>query len=157
MPEITPNVQFQPPKLLPPHYLLIALVLMIGCLWLPVSDFLPQDWRWLGAPFALGGVAIAGLAARQFKVAETNIIPLTKSSELVINGVFSFTRNPMYLGMMLLLFGVALMVNVWIAWVFLPIFFTIIRTQFIAKEEQLMIQTFGDEYLEYRDAVRRWL
>ena len=146
----------RPPKVLPPHYLAMAVVLMIASLWVPVNSLIKYPWPWVGVIFVFLGLAIAGWAAWQFSRAKTNIIPLSHSDALVVSGVYIFTRNPMYFGMMSLLVGVALLVNNWLAWLVLPIFFLIIRYGFIAREEVLMLRTFGDDYSNYCQQVRRW-
>jgi SAM-dependent methyltransferase len=67
------------------------------------------------------------------------------------------TRNPMYTGMTILLFGFSIFSTNVLA-LFLPLFFmTIVRLIFIKREEQLMFETFGKEYLEYKKKVRRWI
>jgi len=151
------TTQMQPPKILPPHYLLMALILMIATLWLNLPDLFGDPWHWSGAIFALAGLGVAGWAARQFSQAKTNIIPLSHSDALVVSGVFSYTRNPMYLGMLLLLFGVAVLVNNWLALLVLPVFYLLIRRLFIAREEVLMLTTFGEEYAAYCKTVGRWV
>ena len=103
------------------------------------------------------GVVIAVQASRQFAAADTNIVPLTRSTTLVTDGVFARSRNPMYLGMVLFLGGLALMMdNPW-AWVVVLAFWIIIRLAFIRREEILMQATFGEAYDTYRSKVRRWL
>ncbi len=151
------TIEMRPPKILPPHYLLMALVLMIGTLWLPLPELILAPWHWIGAVLVLDGLFIAGWAARQFSLADTNIIPLSQSSTLVTHGMFSFTRNPMYLGMLSLLIGVAILVNNWLAFLVIPVFYLIIRNLFIAREEKLMRSTFTEEYEAYCEKVRRWI
>ena len=150
-------IEMRPPKILPPHYLLMALVLMIGTLWLQLPKLIVAPWYWVGALLVVEGLAIAGWAARQFSLAKTNIIPLSQSEALVVNGVFSLSRNPMYLGMLSLLLGVAILVNNWAAFLVLPVFYLIIRNLFIAREEVLMRSTFAEEYEAYCKKVRRWI
>jgi protein-S-isoprenylcysteine O-methyltransferase Ste14 len=63
------------------------------------EPMLPDTWHLVGiAPIVLG-VVFAGVAARQFTIAKTNIVPLTISTTLLTNGIFTVTRNPMYVGM----------------------------------------------------------
>jgi len=151
------STEVKPPIILPPHYVLIAVVLMIASIWLTQSLLISEPWPKLGVLFAGFGVGIAAWAARQFSQAKTNIIPLSHSDALVVSGVFSHTRNPMYLGMISFLFGVALLANNWLALSVLPVFYFIIRHLFIAREEKLMLATFGDEYASYCKNVRRWI
>ncbi len=147
----------QPPKILPPHYFLLSILLIVGIGYLEDSNLLPPPWPHLGWLLIFLGVVLAALAARLFFRAKTNIIPFTDSSTLVTDGVFSFTRNPMYTGMVLALAGTALIVNAILPWLVVIGFTAIIRGYFIRTEEKLMEQTFGQEYLDYKSRVRRWI
>jgi protein-S-isoprenylcysteine O-methyltransferase Ste14 len=57
------------------------------------------------------GVVIAAIGSRQFSIAGTNIIPLSESTALVTNGMFKYSRNPTYTGMILFLAGLALLLD----------------------------------------------
>ena len=63
----------------------------------------------------------------------------------------------MYTGMMAFLAGLALVLDSLWVWPVVAVFFVLIRQWFVMREEQLMVQTFGDEYTAYRGRVRRWL
>ena len=145
-----------PPKILPPHYFFMTLVAMVGLSY--TSDLkLFGPWAlWAGLALMAVGLGIAGAAARQFSKAETNIIPLTESTTLVTHGMFAYTRNPMYSGMFAFLIGTGLVGNEPLPWIVWPVFFFIIRQRFVLKEEALMEETFGEDYREYSNTVRRW-
>lgn len=145
-----------PPRILPPHYFLLALALILGIGYLEGGDVLPAPWPWLGSIPITAGVLLAIQGSRLFARAGTNIIPFTKSTALVTSGVFAVSRNPMYTGMVLALAGTALLMNGWFPWIVVIAFTTIIRGYFIRHEEALMEQTFGREYLDYKARVRRW-
>ena len=146
-----------PRRINPPHYFLFALVAMGLLRLLPAPSLLDTAWVWLGfAPIA-GGVAVAVWASQQFARAGTSIVPLTRSSALVTDGAFAHSRNPMYLGMILVLIGVAVLLNrVW-PWVVPPFFGAIVYLRFIRHEERLMEATFGEAYRVYCARVRRWV
>ena len=146
-----------PPKILPPHYFVLSLALIIGIGVLEGGNLLPSPWQYLGVLPIVIGVLIATQGSRLFAKAGTNIIPFTESSALVTTGVFAYSRNPMYTGMVLALAGTALIMNGLLAWLVLIAFTAIIRTMFIRNEEVLMEQTFGEDYLAYKADVRRWL
>lgn len=146
-----------PPKLLPPHYFVLSLILMFGLDQLDDSTLLAQPWPWIGLVPIAAGICLAALGARLFSRAGTNIVPFTESTALVTEGVFSASRNPMYSGMMLALIGLALILNGMLAWLVIVAFFAVIRLFFIKNEEALMEETFGKDYVEYKNAVRRWL
>ena len=146
-----------PPKILPPHYFVLSLALIMTIGLLEGSNLLPSPWQYLGVLPIVIGVLIAAQGSRLFAKAGTNIIPFTESSALVTTGVFAYSRNPMYTGMLLALAGTALIMNGLLAWVVVIAFTVIIRVQFIRGEEALMEKTFGDEYVHYRSSVRRWI
>jgi protein-S-isoprenylcysteine O-methyltransferase Ste14 len=121
---------------------------------------LPQVLTFVAAGlFTLGSgvVGIAGIAA--FRRAGTTVNPLQpeKSSALVVDGVYRYTRNPMYLALLMLLFawGIALSnpYSMLAAWTFIPY---MNRFQ-IRPEERAMTQRFGEEFLRYAARVRRWI
>ncbi len=146
----------QPPRLLPPHYFLAALALMAALRGLGGAPVLAAPWPLLGLlPVALG-LLVAVQGSRLFARAGTNIVPFTESATLVTNGVFAWSRNPMYLGMLLVLGGAAVLLNTWLPYLVLPAFYTLLRVGFVRVEERLMEATFGEEYLDYRSRVRRW-
>lgn len=76
---------------------------------------------------------------------------------LVTGGFFRYTRNPMYLGMVLLILGAAMLYGTAGALLPAPFFAWIIQRNFIRAEERFMEAAFGEEYLAYKKSVRRWL
>ena len=82
---------------------------------------------------------------------------IEKSSHLIKEGVFSKTRNPMYVGMFILILGFSIFSTNIIALLFPFTFLLLVNLIFIRKEEQLMSDTFGEEYLKYKKTVRRWI
>ena len=146
-----------PPKVLPPHYFIGALLLMVALRFVAGGELLPSPWPWIGLLPVGVGIWLAVQGSRAFSQAGTNIVPFSPSSALVTGGVFRFSRNPMYLGMVLTLTGCALLLNRWAPWLVLVPFFAVIRLYFIRNEERLMEGTFGAAYVSYRGSVRRWL
>ena len=121
---------------------------------------LPPGLR-VGAALALAGVGagfdLAGLLA--FRKAKTTVNPLTpsKSATVVTTGVYRLTRNPMYLGLALILLGLAVyLASVWA--LFGPLVFAAYITRFqIVPEERILTARFGTAYSAYCAQVRRWL
>ena len=147
----------QPAKLNPPHYLLLAIIAMLALDLIPAEPLLSRPWFWVGTFVLIFGVMCTVQAALWFRKAGTNLRPFTESTALVTNGLFAHTRNPMYLGMIIALAGLALILNERWPWLVLPAFAAVIQYRFIHFEEQLMEQTFGDDYRTYKSRVRRWL
>jgi protein-S-isoprenylcysteine O-methyltransferase Ste14 len=80
-----------------------------------------------------------------------------KSTFLIREGVFSKTRNPAYIGMFLILIGIGFCLGNMLS-VFTPFIFIILtHYQFVLKEEKLMLQVFGQKYLDYKTKVKRWI
>jgi protein-S-isoprenylcysteine O-methyltransferase Ste14 len=107
----------------------------------------------------LFGVLIAGGALAGFRRARTTINPvdIDQASALVTSGSYRLTRNPMYLGMAILLATLAIVLSS--PWLLLgPLVFVLFITRFqIIPEERAMHARFGDDYAAYRARVRRWI
>jgi len=139
-------------------YLLASLVLM-GLLqvFFPVYQYMDPPLAYLGIVAVLVGITIAAISAGLFKKAQTGIMPFDPASTLITTGFYRFTRNPMYMGMFLMLLGVAFLLGS-IAVLFpVLLFILVIRNNFVLGEERFLEATFGQHYLDYKSAVRRWL
>lgn len=105
------------------------------------------------------GVLAALVGVIQFKWANTTVNPIvtSDSKDLVTTGIYAFTRNPMYLGLFLLLLGWGLWLASPLAISVSPLFVFYITIFQIRPEEQALLEIFGDKYLRYKKDVRRWL
>lgn len=103
------------------------------------------------------GLGLSGMAA--FRRAKTTMNPTRPSatSALVTGGAFRFTRNPMYLSLVLYLLAWGVYLSNWLALLFLPVFALYITQFQIRPEERVLFSLFGQEYAAYRERVRRWL
>jgi protein-S-isoprenylcysteine O-methyltransferase Ste14 len=101
---------------------------------------------------------LAGLAALiQFRRAGTSPSPWRPASALVTDGLYWFSRNPMYLGFTFLYLAGACWLNSSWPMIILPAVLIIMQVGVIRREEAYLERTFGEEYREYRRQVRRWL
>ena len=145
-------------KLYPPHFLLISVIAMlaIGYIFSPSNpkNILLMSTGWV---LIVSGLTCNVIAANQFMKANTSIIPLTESTFLVKKGIFRFSRNPMYTGMTIFLIGLCVILNNFYNIAVIIGFFLLIRNKFVMKEEELLKETFGEEYLSYIKKVRRWI
>src|SRR5947209_2866845 len=143
---------------LPPFYFLCSLILELGLHFgIPVVRIIPSPWHSIGLLPIVGGVVIGGAAVLQFRRADTSLKPSDKPTALVTGGPFRVTRNPMYLGMLLLLLGTAIILGT-LTPLLVPIAFAyLITSRFIRFEEAFMHEQFGEPYVSYCRAVRRWL
>ena len=105
------------------------------------------------------GFGILIMAARSFKEHNTTINPIKieTASSLVVSGIFNYSRNPMYLGMALILLGLSLKFNLMGGLIFTALFILFITNFQIKPEEKAMQKIFGEEFLSYKNKVRRWL
>ena len=106
----------------------------------------------------LGGFfAIPAVSA--FRSADTTVDPRCpeKASRLIVKGVYRYSRNPMYLGLLCLLIAWALYLSDVLGFVGLPLFVLSMNHLQIRQEEQAMEARFGDDYRAYRKSVRRWI
>ena len=107
--------------------------------------------------FAVLGLTLAGAAVGLFKKMEQDPKPWTPTPEIVSTGVYRFTRNPMYLGMALLQFGIGVgLANAWVI-VLLPLTLAAVHLTAIRHEEAYLERKFGRAYADYKSSVRRWL
>jgi protein-S-isoprenylcysteine O-methyltransferase Ste14 len=142
--------------LLPPRALLFSLLAQIPLI----------SWSWplqpgrlvvLGGVLALAaGAALNIWAERLFRKAGVGVCPFSRARELVANGPYRFTRNPMYLGMVLISFSGALMMGVlWNTWpaVLLAVW---LHFRFVLPEEDFLQEQLGVAYLAYASRTARW-
>ena len=105
------------------------------------------------------GLIIIFVAAKQFKAANTTINPTKPetASVLVSNGVFSYSRNPMYLGMLIIIIGFSIIHNLIAIIVFMPLWIIYMINFQIIPEEEAMKILFKEEFLNYSKKTRRWI
>jgi protein-S-isoprenylcysteine O-methyltransferase Ste14 len=146
------------PRILPLVWLLIFLLLQTGLyFYLPLRQLFDGTLRLAGLLPLLSGLWVMISGARAFTRADTPLIPFETSTTLVVSGPFKFTRNPMYLGMTLILTGTGVMSGTLAPLISVILFFIIIRHQYVLPEEKMMKELFGEEFLMYCTRVRRWL
>jgi protein-S-isoprenylcysteine O-methyltransferase Ste14 len=143
--------------IIPPVFVLFSLIIIIlFYLLFPDFNLIPFPFNLAGLAVAFAGFFMMGQARQLFKTHETTL-DFTKSSALVVEGIYSKTRNPMYIGMFLFLFGVAICFRNIFSCLVPFVFITLIRIIFIPNEETLMTAAFGDEFVNYKNRVRRWI
>ncbi|MEM1160936.1 MAG: isoprenylcysteine carboxylmethyltransferase family protein [Pseudomonadota bacterium] len=107
------------------------------------------------AVLAAGVIAISGILA--FRRAGTNIEPHKPALVLVEDGPYRFTRNPMYLGLLLLHLAISLLGSMdWGLFVF-PLFWLTLHHGVVLREERYLAAKFGEPYAAYLDRTRRWV
>ncbi len=141
----------------PPVLLLVSIFSELALhWWLPVANLWGRSGRGLGYGVLVASLSIFISSAMLFRRRQTTIIPFRESAALLTDGLYRFSRNPIYLSMVMLLCGIAITLGSAAPWGVPPLFMAIISRQFIQKEEAMLADTFGEEYLEYCRRVRRW-
>lgn len=145
-------------RTLPPMYLFTALAGMVLLqFFLPVYQLIPYPWNAAGIiPLSLGMV-LNIIADRAFKKTGTTIKPFEVSTTLVTSGVFRYSRNPMYLGMVLILTGAAILLGVLSPFIIIPVYVITMDRVFIVPEENMLHERFGKRWKQYKAEVRRWI
>lgn len=146
-------------RAVPPAWLLPAgLVAWAMDSWLPLYPWLLPPWNWaLAVPAWLASLALTGRGARGLASHGTTIYPNGQASALVTDGPYRYSRNPMYLGMALLVLGFALALGSVGALLGVPVFMLAVQWLFILPEERRLEGLFGEAYRGYCRRVRRWL
>ncbi|MEP3247572.1 MAG: isoprenylcysteine carboxylmethyltransferase family protein [Sneathiella sp.] len=129
--------------------------------------FLNSDWSegeigspvrlLIGALIALCALSITASEARNHGKSGSNVEPWKPTTLILSNGLYAYSRNPIYVGMTITYAGIAFAAGSWIAFSLLPFCLLVIRYHVIAREEVYLEEKFGDEYLSYKASVRRWI
>jgi protein-S-isoprenylcysteine O-methyltransferase Ste14 len=134
----------------------VIMAILLGWrLQLPIPA--PRFVSWIGLGLAALGFILGVLAMVEFRRARASSNPKKPKKILVTSGVYRFTRNPIYLGFVLILIGLPLtMGNYWGIVLVLPLV-TFMKTMVIQHEEAYLEKEFKNEFAEYCSRVRRWL
>jgi protein-S-isoprenylcysteine O-methyltransferase Ste14 len=145
-------------KIMPTTCLLISIVAMIALHFLfPAARIVPPLWNLLGIiPLTLG-VVINLIADRAFHKANTTVKPFVESSVLIKSGAFRISRNPMYLGFVLFLIGMAVLMGSLTPYVVVLAFAIVMDRMYIIVEEHMLAEKFGVVWEEYKRSTRRWI
>jgi protein-S-isoprenylcysteine O-methyltransferase Ste14 len=145
-------------KIMPPTWMLIAIIAMLVLNFLlPVVKIIPTLWNLCGLVFLVSGITLNLIADRAFQQVGTTVKPYQESSNLVTGGVFQISRNPMYLGMVLMLIGIAVLLRSLSPLLIVIPFAILIDQIYIRVEEQMLMEKFGAKWQAYKAQTRRWL
>jgi protein-S-isoprenylcysteine O-methyltransferase Ste14 len=148
-----PNV-----KIIPPLVYLAGLVIgFLANIWMPIT-VVPDLVAWaVGGILIICGAVLTGSAVLKFKDVGTTVRPDRAASTLVIAGPYKITRNPMYLGLACVYFGVAVAGQCLWALILLPVVMLIVQRGAIEPEEAFLEKRFDAEYISYKEKIRRWI
>jgi protein-S-isoprenylcysteine O-methyltransferase Ste14 len=146
-------LQYKPPR--------IAFMLLAAAAALQLAG--PAAWYSLPASIGAGcaivllGFGIMTRAWWLFRISGTAICPTAATTTLLTDDIYRLTRNPMYLGIVMMLLGTAVATGGLFFYIAALLFFLIIDFAFCPYEEAKLEQGFGSSFLAYRQRVRRWL
>jgi len=141
----------------PPLYIICSIILGLTSYWLfPHTILIKSPYNLIGILPIFIGLRILRKASGLFTKKGTTFL-LEKSSVLVIEAYFKYSRNPMYFGCLILMLGLSLFLGNLTSFISPILFFLTINFICIPPEERLMEKTFGTEYLNYKKKVRRWI
>jgi protein-S-isoprenylcysteine O-methyltransferase Ste14 len=145
-------------RIMPTTYLLMAILLAAALhLILPIRTVFPPEWNLTGLAPLFFGIWINLAADQALKRAKTTVKPSEPSSALVENGVYSLSRNPMYLGFVAILLGLCMLLRTLSPYLIAIAFAVWLDLVFIRAEEEKHLTDFGEAWMRYRSRVRRWL
>lgn len=148
-----PGVKIPPP---------VHTLAVIGGAWgvdsvspMPIAD--DKDLLWLGIAVVVLAFLLALATLIQFFAAKTHVEPWRPTSVIIRDGVFRFSRNPIYLAFCLTTIGAGLALNSWWIIAATPLLGYLLQRFVIHREEAYLERKFGEHYLSYKQKVRRWL
>ncbi len=151
----SPKVYIPPPI----FYLATFLAGLFFQKMLPINNdfFFTIISKIIGSVFILIALCINAFAFTQFFKTKNTLITIRPANSLQISGIYSVSRNPMYIGLFLAYTGASLIVGNWWDFLLLPFLFLVIQQYLIKREESYLARKFGQNYIEYKSKVNRWL
>jgi protein-S-isoprenylcysteine O-methyltransferase Ste14 len=145
-------------RFMPPTYFAVLLLFSIGSHFtFPLLKFIFPPWNYIGMLVILFGIMLNLWTDSLFKNNKTTVKPHQMPAHFIDFGPFILSRHPMYLGMMSILLGTAIMLGSIITFAFPILFVLIMEKMFIPMEEKNLEKKFGSKYLNYKRRVRRWI
>jgi len=144
------------------RYPLLIMVILLGLecslsFLYPATLNLGFAEKGIGCLIFLSGVSVLTVAAGLFRSKGTTVNPTKEPDKLVTEGIYRRTRNPMYLGMLLILTGLPFVAGSLIGLIFPVLFFFYMDRVVIPKEEAMVENVFGEFYQKYKCQTRRWI
>ena len=150
------------PGVYPPPPLFYVVIFFISILlqhYISISkDFFEGNLSHYLAPIFIGlGVIPVFSALITFFKSKNTLVTILPAKSLQKKGIYSISRNPMYLGLLFVYSGIALIKGNWWTFVLIPLLIFVINQLVIKKEENYLERAFGQEFLDYKSKVRRWI
>jgi len=145
-------------KILPPTHFYIYLVISIILHYtVPLIQIFNYPYYLIGFLFFIIGTGLNIWADILLKKQKTTVKPNEKPTALIETGAFKISRNPMYLGLAVILFGAGFILGSVTSFVGVILFVAAMEMAFIPQEEKMLLEQFGEKYQVYKKKVRRWI
>lgn len=146
-------------KIIPISFFIVSIILIsIFDNYFPILRFFNNSLsNIIGIIIIIIGIIILYICFSTFVKNKTTFIPSEKSNELLTKGIYQYSRNPMYLGFLIVTLGYWFCFASLAGLIILLAYFIAINIYIINKEEKYLKQQFNEEYLDYQKQVRRWL
>ena len=144
---------------IPPPIIAIVFIVILYILSVWMDSYIFEGQLIFSLFIFILGLGCVLSASTQFRRINTTVNPLNpeSASHLVVDGIFKFTRNPMYVGLCAVILAFGFYVGTWFVFILLPLFVISINYLQIVPEEVALQKLFGDEYVSYCNSVRRWI
>ena len=141
-----------------PIFYIVALIIGIGLNYLVPISFIPNIWSYIvGIPLIVISFIMMPPILKRFKKAGTPFKVREPATALVTDGAYKYSRNPGYVSLTLLYIGLGIVFdNFWVLLLLIPVLL-LVDIWIIRKEESNLEEIFGEQYLQYKSSVRRWL
>ncbi|MEO5648729.1 MAG: isoprenylcysteine carboxylmethyltransferase family protein [Ginsengibacter sp.] len=155
MKEDNPGIYIPPPVIFAAIFIVAFYIQKI----IPVTDTLFQKngVKIAAVIFLLIALYFLARGVLKFIKSGNTLITMHPASSLQDSGIYRFTRNPMYVGLICLYVALACSIGNWWHIIFLPVLIVIMQEYVIKREEKYLEREFGQQYLDYKKKVRRWL
>ncbi len=145
-------------KIYPPTYFNLSWFIMIILHFIyPIIVLHTGLWKLIGVLPIIFGVYLNLAADKLMKVYSTTVKPGKEPEKLIENGVFKFSRNPMYLGMTMILIGIAIILGSLSPCFVVFVFVYLIEDLFIKVEESILEKQFETKWINYKNTTRKWI
>ena len=134
----------------------IAMAILLGLL-APLPIPAPAFVQWFGLGLVVLGFILGVLAVIEFRRARTTADPRKPTQKIVTTGMYRYTRNPIYLGFVLMLIGIPLNMGIYWGIILVWPLITFMNNLIIKHEEAYLEKKFKEQYVDYKSHVRRWL
>jgi protein-S-isoprenylcysteine O-methyltransferase Ste14 len=150
-----PGVYIPPPLLYAATFVAALLIQKI----LPIDNsfFYTSASKIIGSVIILIGLFFNFPALRQFFRTKNTLITIKPANSLQTTGIYSISRNPMYVSLVLIYTGLSFIIGNWWNLILLPLLFLMVQEYVIKREEKYLDRRFGQEYNDYKSKVRRWV